>query len=90
MVKLEKTFTIEVEKTRRIKVLCKNCGRELVDFSKVTKIGRIWKIDEVELDWDVDYTVKYWKVYCKCTQKIAEVPRLGVFYLTKKSLQLIY
>lgn len=90
MVKLEETFTNEIENIKPIKVLCKICSQELVEFEKVTVTNRIWKIKEDDLDWDVVYSVKYGIVFCKCAQIIARIPQRGIFQFVKKAVELKY
>lgn len=90
MVKLEETFTIEFEEIKIVRIHCGHCSQELAEFSKVKKINKIWELEETNIDWDVEYTIKCYKVFCKCAQILAVAVRHGIFHLNKKAIKLKY
>lgn len=87
---MEETLRVEYERIKKIKVHCKYCNRELAEFDNIKVTSKNWKLKEIDIDWDVEYTIKSKKVFWKCANIFATVVQYGIFHINKKVIKLKY
>lgn len=90
MVKLIEHDTAEFEYYVNIKICCKHCNQELADFAYVTSVGKFWRLDSMNIDWDVRYKVMANKIFCECAEILGKVAQRGIYHLSKRSVKLIH
>lgn len=89
MVKLIETTTKEYARLERIELCCKTCGQIYANLADAKSRSGFWEIEEVDIDWDVNYTLVEDDIFCECYQRIGKIAN-GILTLYKKECKLFY